>query len=117
MGAHALFDMGEQPGIPTVLKQLGNFLIFSAASSLKEGLGIAESAGLDPTAAINMLTATLFPAPIYRDYGKAVAEKKHVDASPIPAKDLGLFRQLAVEHGQPNPITLMLLQLMSPSNQ
>ena len=112
MGAHALFDMGVQPGVPSVIKQLGNFLIFSAAYSLMEGLTIAESAGVDLMAAVNVLTETLFPAPIYRNYGKVIAEKKKVfGVSPLPAKDLGLFKQLAAEHAQPNPITQLLLKL------
>jgi 3-hydroxyisobutyrate dehydrogenase-like beta-hydroxyacid dehydrogenase len=112
MGGHALFDMGEQPGVPTVVKQFGNFLIISAGRSLAEGLAIAESAGVDPVSAVNMLTETLFPAPIYRNYGKAIAEKKYVlNTSQIPAKDLTLFSRLAEEHARPNPITQILLQL------
>ena len=118
MGGSALFDMGEQPGIPTVIKQLGNFLILSATHSLVEGLAIAESAGVDATAAVKMLTETLFPSPIYRSYGAAIAEKKHVtNASPIPAKDLGLFRQLAEEHACPHSITQTLLRLTGANSQ
>ncbi len=118
MGGSALFDMGEQPGVPTVLKQLGNFLILSARHSLAEGLAIAESAGVDTMAAVRMLTETLFPSPIYRSYGSAVAEKKDVlNTSPIPAKDLGLFRTLAEEYALPHPITLTLLQLTNSTSQ
>jgi 3-hydroxyisobutyrate dehydrogenase-like beta-hydroxyacid dehydrogenase len=111
MGGHALFDMGEQAGVPTVVKQLGNFLIISMGRSLGEGLAIAESAGVDPMAAVNMLGESLFAIPIFRNYGRAVAEKKPVLVSPIPGKDLGLFSQLADEYGKPNPITRTLLQL------
>ncbi len=112
LGGAALFDMGEQPGIPTVLKQLGNFLILSAGHSLMEGLAIAESAGVDAMAAVKMLTETLFPSPIYRNYGTAIAEKKPVlHTSLIPAKDLGLFSHLAEEHALPHPLTQVLLQL------
>ena len=104
MGGSALFDMGEQLGVPTVIKQLGNFLIISDVHSPMEGLAIAESAGVDATAAMRMLTETLFPSPIYRSYDSAIAEKKHViNTSPIPAKDLGLFRQLAEEFALPHP--------------
>ena len=118
MGGSALFDMGEQPGVPTVIKQLGNFLIFSAGRSLMEGLAIAESAGVDTMAAVKMLTETLFPSPIYRSYGSAIAEKKHViNTSPIPAKDLGLFRQLAEEFALPHPITQTLLHLANATSQ
>ena len=62
-------------------------------------------------AAVDMLSESLFTMPIFRNYGRAVAEKKLPLASPIPAKDLGLFYELAAEHGQPNPITQILLQL------
>ncbi len=75
MGGSALFDMGEQPGTPNVIKQLGNFLTISAARSLVEGLAIAESAGADAMAAVKMLTETLFPSPMYCSYGSAIAER------------------------------------------
>ncbi len=118
MGGSALFDMGEQPGVPTVVKQLGNFLIISAGRSLAEGLAVADSAGVDTVAAVKMLTATLFPSPIYRSYGSAIAEKKDVlQTSPIPAKDLGLFCKLAEEYALPHPITHMLLQLTNSTSQ
>lgn len=118
MGGSALFDMGEQPGVPTVIKQLGNFLIISAGCSLVEGLAIAESAGVDTMAAMKMLTETLFPSPIYRSYSSAIAEKKDVlNTSPIPAKDLGLFRQLAEEFALPHSITQTLLHLTSATGQ
>ena len=118
IGGSALFDMGEQPGVPTVVKQLGNFLIISAGRSLVEGLAIAESAGVDTIAAVKMLTETLFPSPIYRSYGSAIAEKKHsISTSPIPAKDLGLFRQLAEEFALPHQITQTLLQLTNATGQ
>jgi 3-hydroxyisobutyrate dehydrogenase-like beta-hydroxyacid dehydrogenase len=115
MGGHALFDMGDQPGVPTVIKQLGNFLIISMGRSLSEGLAIAESAGVDPMAAVNMLGESLFAIPIFRSYGRAVAEKRPVLASPIPSKDLGLFHQLAEEHGNADPILQTLLQLTRSS--
>ncbi|WP_028550617.1 hypothetical protein [Paenibacillus sp. UNC451MF] len=41
---------------------------------LEEALGIAEHGGVDPTAAVNMLTSTLFTAPSYQSYGKMIAE-------------------------------------------
>lgn len=118
LGGSALFDMGEQLGVPTAVKQLGNFLILSAGRSLMEGLAIAESAGVDAMAAVKMLTETLFPSPIYRNYGKAIAEKKNsFSASQIPAKDLGLFSRLAEEHALPHPITQMLLQLTNSTSE
>ena len=118
MGGSALFDVGEEPVIPTVIKQLGNFLIISAGRSLVEGLAIAENAGVDTMAAVKMLTETLFPSPIYRSYGSAIAEKKHsLNTSPVPAKDLGLFRLLAEEFALPHQIMQTLLQSTDATGQ
>lgn len=112
MGGQTLFDTGEVMGIPTVIKQFGNFLIISAGRSLEEGLAVVEREGADPFAAMDFLTQTLFPAPIYRNYGRMLAEKKgSLRSSPIPAKDLALFDQRAKEHDLQNPITRMLLEL------
>lgn len=73
---------------------------------------------MDAAAAVKMLTETLFPSPIYRNYGKAIADKMNViNTSPIPAKDLGLFHQLAEGHALPHPITQTLLQLTNSTNE
>ena len=89
MGGSALFDLGEELGGPHRDQATRKVLIISAGRSLAEGLAIAESAGVHPMAAVRMLTETLFPSPIYRSYGSAIAEKKHaLNTSPIPAKDL-----------------------------
>ncbi len=112
LGAHALFDLGEGAGSATVLKQLGNFLIISMARSLAEGLAVAKKAGVDPTVAIDMLSESVFPMPIFRSYGTALAGGKNAfEASRIPGKDLDLFNRLANKHTQANPIGQLLLQL------
>ena len=117
LGGESLFDVGVQPGVPTVIKQLGNFLITAMGRSLSEGLAIAEGAGVDPSLAVSMLGDSMFPFPLFRSYGQAVAEKKPMPVSHIPAKDLSLFRKLAEEQGLPSPITQTLLQLFLPSTR
>ena len=112
LGAKALFDMGQEAGTATVIKQLGNFLIISMVRSLAEGLAIAEGAGVDRSAAVNMLAESVFPMPIFRNYGTVLAAGKTAFvASDIPAKDLGLFARLASDHSQPNPIGRLLMKL------
>ncbi len=112
MGAQGVFDFGEEIGAATTVKLAGNFLIISAAASLAEALSLAESTGVDPRAVVDMLTATLFPAPIYQSYGRRIAEgTATINASPIPAKDLGLFRRSAAAAGSPTRITDLLLAL------
>jgi NAD-binding of NADP-dependent 3-hydroxyisobutyrate dehydrogenase len=74
MGGQGIFDFGEEVGAATLVKLVGNFLIGSAALSLREALSMAEKNGVDPQAVVDMLTRTLFPAPIYQSYGKRIAD-------------------------------------------
>ena len=112
MGAQGVFDFGEEIGAATTLKLVGNFLIISAASSLMEGLALVEKNGFDPKAAIDMLTQTLFPAPIYQSYGRMIAEKTTtVGQSEIPLKDLGLFSKTGQRAASPTPISNLLLDI------
>jgi len=112
MGAQGVFDFGEELGAATTVKLIGNLLIISAGASLTEGLSLAEKSGLDPRAVVDMLTATLFPAPIYQTYGRAIAAAgSTLGQSPIPKKDLGLFKEAAQAAASPIAISSLLLAL------
>jgi 3-hydroxyisobutyrate dehydrogenase-like beta-hydroxyacid dehydrogenase len=115
-----VFDFGDAPGAATTVKIAGNFLIFSAARSMTEALVMAQRNGVAPKAVIEMLTTTLFAAPIYQSYGKMLAEQLDggttpMAQSPIPQKDIGLFRGLADDVGVPAPIASVLHQLTTQS--
>jgi 3-hydroxyisobutyrate dehydrogenase-like beta-hydroxyacid dehydrogenase len=115
MGAQGVFDFGEAIGAATTVKLVGNFLIMSAGRSLMEGLTLAEKNGVDARAVVDMLTQTLFPAPIYQSYGRMIADKSPPPAqSDIPRKDLGLFIQTAEQVSSPTAISSLLLSLMAP---
>jgi 3-hydroxyisobutyrate dehydrogenase-like beta-hydroxyacid dehydrogenase len=113
MGGQGLFDFGEEVGAATLVKLVGNFLIVSAARSLNEALSMAEKNEVDPKAVVDMLTQTLFPAPIYQSYGKMIAEKTlPVSQSNIPLKDIGLFKKTAQQVESPTPIASHLHDLL-----
>lgn len=113
MGAKGIFDFGGEAGSAVMIKLIGNFLIVSAARSMEEALGIAERSGVDPLAAVNMLTSTLFTAPIYQSYGKLIAEKSaSVSASKIPQKDVGLLLSEAQSVQFPAPLASLLLDML-----
>jgi 3-hydroxyisobutyrate dehydrogenase-like beta-hydroxyacid dehydrogenase len=116
LGGLEIFDFGEGIGSASVVKLAGNFLIISAAQSLAEGLSLVERSGVDPKAVVEMLTATLFSAPIYQSYGKMLTEKTVPFAhSAIPQKDLGLFTRVAERVGSPTSISSQLLEQLSAS--
>jgi 3-hydroxyisobutyrate dehydrogenase-like beta-hydroxyacid dehydrogenase len=113
MGGQGVFDFGEEVGAATTVKLVGNFLIISAARSLLEGLTLVEKNGFDPGPVANMLTQTLFPAPIYQSYGRMIAERSVAfSQSDIPLKDLGLFRKTAERAASPATISGVLLDLL-----
>ncbi len=112
MGAQGTFDFGVEIGAATTVKLVGNFLIISAGGALIEGLSLVEKLGFDPVATIDMLTSTLFPAPIYKGYGRMIAEHRTPPSgSPIPEKDLSLFKVTAQTVEAPTPISSLLLEL------
>jgi 3-hydroxyisobutyrate dehydrogenase-like beta-hydroxyacid dehydrogenase len=113
MGAQGIFDFGEDAGAATLVKLVGNFLISSAGYSLREALLMAEKNGVDPRAVADMLTQTLFPAPIYQNYGKRIAENKMpFSQNAIPLKDVGLFKKTAQQVESPTPIASLLYDLL-----
>lgn len=113
MGGQGIFDFGEEVGAATLVKLVGNFLIISASRSLGEALSMAEKNGVDPKAVLDMLTQTLFPAPIYQSYGKRIAEKTvPFTQNAIPLKDIGLFKRTAQQVDSSTPIASLLHDLL-----
>ena len=113
MGGQGIFDFGEEVGAATLVKLVGNFLIVSAGYSLREALSMAEKNGVDPKAVVDMLTHTLFPAPIYQSYGKRIAENNApFSQNAIPLKDVGLFKKTAQQVESATPIARLLHDLL-----
>ncbi len=113
MGAQGIFDFGEETGAATLVKLIGNFLIVSAGYSMREALSLAANKGVDPKAVADMLTSTMFSAPIYQSYGKRIAENNvPFSQNAIPLKDVGLFRKTAQQVESPTPIARLLDDLL-----
>lgn len=113
MGAQGIFDFGDEVGAANMVKLVGNFLIASAGYSLREALSVARRSGVDPRAVVDMLTQTLFDAPIYRSYGARIAgHTSPFSQNAIPLKDVGLLNQTAQQVETPTPIAHLLLDLL-----
>jgi len=113
MGGRGIFDFGEDAGAAVLVKLVGNFLIISAARSMSEALTLVEKNGGDAQAVVDMLTSTLFNAPIYKSYGNMIATKTvPFTQSTIPLKDIGLLEYTAQQVGHPTPIANLLHDLL-----
>lgn len=106
--AKNVFDMGEDPGAANVLKLIGNFMIAGALEMMAESFALAEKNGLDPRAAYEMLTTTLFASPIFRNYGAMILDRKFTGSPSFSAalglKDMDLVLQTARRSYTPMPL-------------
>ena len=80
---------------------------------MREALLMAEKNGVDPKAVVDMLTQTLFTAPIYKNYGRRIAENTApFSQNAIPLKDVGLFKKTAQQVDSPTPIANLVQDLL-----
>ncbi len=70
------FVAGEQAPAANVIKLTGNFLITTVIESLAESFSLVRKFGIAPGALLEILTGTLFDAPVYRNYGAMIASDK-----------------------------------------
>jgi 3-hydroxyisobutyrate dehydrogenase-like beta-hydroxyacid dehydrogenase len=115
MGGLNIFDFGEEVGAANQVKLVGNFMITSAVYTIREALAMVEKNGGDPKAVIDMLTQTLFNAPIYKRYGQMVVDKEdHLyTQNKIPLKDVGIFKKTSQHVESPTPMSSLLYDLLS----
>ncbi|HLH63485.1 MAG TPA: NAD(P)-dependent oxidoreductase [Ktedonobacteraceae bacterium] len=106
-----IFDFGEEPGAANVVKLAGNFLVAAAMEAMAEALTLAEKNGIDRSQVIDMFGQTIFNSPIYRNYGKAIAQKRYTPAGfylSLGLKDVSLVLQTANEAQMPMPFGSLL---------
>jgi 3-hydroxyisobutyrate dehydrogenase-like beta-hydroxyacid dehydrogenase len=87
------FNLGETPSAANLVKLSGNFLIASVIESLGEAIALVSKAGVDPHQYMELLTSTLFSAPVYKNYGALIVDKKFSPAgfaAPLGLKDIRL---------------------------
>jgi 3-hydroxyisobutyrate dehydrogenase-like beta-hydroxyacid dehydrogenase len=75
-----VFVIGDKPEMANVAKLSGNFLIASVIESLGEAIALNRKYGIDPHAYVEVLTNSLFAAPVYKTYGAIIADEKYQPA-------------------------------------
>ncbi|HYL63783.1 MAG TPA: NAD(P)-dependent oxidoreductase [Candidatus Methylomirabilis sp.] len=110
-----IWVVGEKPSLANVVKLSGNFLIATVLESLSEAIAFARKSSVDAAALLDFLTATLFPAPLYKSYGGLIVEGKHEPAGfllPLGLKDVRLVLQAAEGVNVPMPIASVVRDRM-----
>lgn len=101
------FVVGEVAPKANVVKLAGNFLIVSVIESLGEAYALLRKSGVDPTLYLEIMTSTLFSAPVYKTYGALIAQEQFEPAGfklPLGLKDVSLVLAAAGEVSTPMPI-------------
>jgi|SRR5947207_3763025 len=105
------FVAGNDAASANVIKLLGNFLIASVLESLAEAFALARKSGIDVNNFLDVLTGTLFNAPVYKTYGSLIAQEKFEPAGfrlLLGLKDCRLVLAAAEEAAVPMPIASLI---------
>lgn len=105
------FTVAENPAAANLIKLSGNFLIASAVEAMGEALALVGKAGIDRGQYLDILTSTLFNAPIYKNYGGLIVEEKFKPAgfaAPLGLKDVRLALAAAESLRVPMPLASLL---------
>jgi 3-hydroxyisobutyrate dehydrogenase-like beta-hydroxyacid dehydrogenase len=105
------FVVSETPKAANLVKLSGNFLIATVIESLGEAMALVGKGGVDRHQYLDVLTSTLFAAPVYKTYGRLIADRKFEPAgfaAPLGQKDIRLALAAAEELRVPLPIASLL---------
>lgn len=105
------FVVSEQPPLANLVKLSGNFLIAAVIESLGEALALVDKGGVDRHLYLEILTSTLFGAPVYKTYGALIADRKFEPAgfaAPLGQKDIRLTLAAAENLRVPMPVASLL---------
>jgi 3-hydroxyisobutyrate dehydrogenase-like beta-hydroxyacid dehydrogenase len=105
------FVMSEDPQSANLVKLSGNFLIASVIEALGEAIALVGKGGVDRRKYLEMLTSTLFNAPVYKTYGSLIVEGKFEPAgfaSVLGQKDIHLALAAADALRVPMPLASLL---------
>ncbi len=101
------FVVGDDAVMANIVKIGGNFMLASLIETLGEAFALTRSYDVDPAQFLEILTGTVFPAPVYKIYGGMVASDRYEPAGfklPLGLKDVGLALEAAQAKTVPMPI-------------
>ena len=105
------YPIAIEPQIANLIKLSGNFLIASVMEAMGEAIALVGKAGVDRNAYVELLTSSIFPAPIYRTYGDLIASSRFQPAgflAPLGYKDIRLTLAAADSLRVPMPLAGLL---------
>lgn len=114
-GGMNVWDFGDDISAANTVKLCGNFLIASALEAIGESVHLAKKSGVDAQQMWNMLSQTLFSAPVYINYSNIILQQKFDPAAftmKLGLKDINLVLQQAASANQSMPLASLLQRHM-----
>ena len=105
--AQRVFRVGPSPAAANLVKLGGNFMIMAAVEAMAEAMTLVEAGGVDRRAMLDVLTGTLFGAPVFHTYGEILVEDRFRPAgftAPLGLKDMNLVDAAATASRVPMPV-------------
>ena len=108
------WQMGEDPRTANLVKVAVNYNIIHAIQALAESVALAESAGVEASDFVEVLSNTLFGGVVYSGYGNLIAKREYLPQAfslELGKKDLGLAEAAAEAAGLTLPTSSALREL------
>jgi 3-hydroxyisobutyrate dehydrogenase-like beta-hydroxyacid dehydrogenase len=105
------FIAGSDPSAANTVKLAGNFLIASTIETFGEAFALTRKSGIAPDKFLEILTGTIFTAPVHQNYGGVIARQAYEPAgfaAALGLKDMRLVLAAADAAGVPLPVASML---------
>jgi 3-hydroxyisobutyrate dehydrogenase-like beta-hydroxyacid dehydrogenase len=105
------FVIADEPPKANLVKLSGNFLIAAVIETLGEAFALVGKAGIDRADYLDILTNTLFGAPVYKTYGSLIAEERYAPPgfkAKLGFKDIRLALGAAEALQVPMPVASLL---------
>jgi 3-hydroxyisobutyrate dehydrogenase-like beta-hydroxyacid dehydrogenase len=105
------FVIGDTPAWANLVKLSGNFLIAAMIECLGEAVALMRKSGVDPQRFVDIMTSSLFAAPVYRTYSELIVEQRFQPAGfamPLGLKDVRSVLAAAEARSVPMPVGSLL---------
>ncbi|BCM85552.1 NAD(P)-dependent oxidoreductase [Methylobacterium indicum] len=110
MGAK-VWRFGEAPARANAVKLAGNMMIVAAIEAMGEAAALGEAHGVPAADLLDLLTNTIFSAPVYKNYGASIAAGRYEPPGfglALGAKDVRLALAAAEAARVPMPLASVL---------
>jgi 3-hydroxyisobutyrate dehydrogenase-like beta-hydroxyacid dehydrogenase len=106
-----IWPVGALPEHANVVKLAGNFMLASALETMGEAAALVRAHGISSADFLNILSSTLFPGPVYQNYGRLIAARRYEPAGftvTLGLKDVRLALEAAGSARVPMPFAGVL---------